>query len=153
MLPPKQPKRSTSVTSAPARAAAERGRQPTRPRPDDQHLGLVDDLDPARGLADPHGGTIAQGSADMHIAVRLGSGLARLAGRPRLELDLADGATVRDLLDRVAGERPELSAGLPSVLTVVRGSQVASDRVLSDGDEVALLIPISGGSERGARWR
>ena len=72
---------------------------------------------------------------------------------PRLELDLADGATVRDLLDRVAGERPELRSGLPSVLTVVRGSQVASDRVLSDGDEVALLIPISGGSERGARWR
>jgi molybdopterin converting factor small subunit len=89
----------------------------------------------------------------MHIAVRLGSGLARLAGRSRLELDLADGATVRDLLDRVAGERPELRSGLPSVLTVVRGSQVASDRVLSDGDEVALLIPISGGSERGARWR
>jgi len=85
----------------------------------------------------------------MRIAVRLGSGLSRLAGRSRLEVDLADGATVGDLLDRVAGDRPELGAGLPSVLTVVRGTQVAGDRVLSDGDEVALLIPIAGGIFKG----
>jgi sulfur-carrier protein len=85
----------------------------------------------------------------MRIAVRLGSGLSRLAGRSRLEVDLADGATVGDLLDRVAGDRPELGAGMPSVLTVVRGTQVAGDRVLSDGDEVALLIPIAGGTSKG----
>jgi sulfur-carrier protein len=85
----------------------------------------------------------------MRIAVRLGSGLSRLAGRSRLELDLADGATVGDLLDRVAGDRPELSSGMPSVLTVVRGSQVAGDRVLSEGEEVALLIPIAGGTSKG----
>jgi molybdopterin converting factor small subunit len=85
----------------------------------------------------------------MRIAVRLGSGLSRLAGRSRLELELADGATVGDLLDRVAGDRPELGAGMPSVLTVVRGTQVAGDRVLADGDEVALLIPVAGGTDEG----
>jgi molybdopterin converting factor small subunit len=83
----------------------------------------------------------------MRIAVRLGSGLSRLAGRSRLELELADGATVGDLLERVASDRPELGSGMPSVLTVVRGSQVTGDRVLSDGEEVALLIPIAGGEE------
>ena len=93
----------------------------------------------------------------MRIAVRLGSGLSRLAGGPRLEVELADGATVGDLLDRVAADRPVLVAGLPSVLTVVRGSQVAGDRVLEEGDEVALLIPVAGGEgntlERGVRWQ
>ena len=81
----------------------------------------------------------------MRIAVRLGSGLSRLAGGPRLEVELADGATVGDLLDRVAEDRPALSTGLPSVLTVVRGSQVAGNRVLEEGEEVALLIPVAGG--------
>jgi molybdopterin converting factor small subunit len=83
----------------------------------------------------------------MRIAVRLGSGLSRLAGGPRLDVELDDGTTVEDLLCRVAADRPVLSDGLPSVLTVVRGSQVAGDRVLADGDEVALLIPIAGGSD------
>jgi molybdopterin converting factor small subunit len=81
----------------------------------------------------------------MRIAVRLGSGLSRLAGGPRFEIELADGATVGDLLDRVAEDRPMLSTGLPSVLTVVRGSQVAGNRVLEEGEEVALLIPVAGG--------
>ena len=83
----------------------------------------------------------------MRIAVRLGSGLSRLAGGPRLDVELDEGATVEDLLDRVAADRPVLSDGMPSVLTVVRGSQVAGDRVLADGEEVALLIPIAGGSD------
>ena len=83
----------------------------------------------------------------MRIAVRLGSGLSRLAGGPRLDVELEDGATVGDLLDRVAEDRPVLTDGMPSVLTVVRGSQVAGDRVLADGEEVALLIPIAGGSD------
>jgi molybdopterin converting factor small subunit len=81
----------------------------------------------------------------MRIAVRLGSGLSRLAGGPRFEIELADGATVGELLDRVAEDRPALSTGLPSVLTVVRGSQVAGNRVLEEGEEVALLIPVAGG--------
>ena len=94
----------------------------------------------------------------MRIAVRLGSGLSRLAGGPRLEVELADGATVGDLLERVAADRPVLTAGLPSVLTVVRGSQVAGDRVLREGEEVALLIPVAGGQadtlvEGRVRWQ
>lgn len=81
----------------------------------------------------------------MRIDVRLGSGLSRLAGVPRLALDVAQGATVADVLHRVAEERPALAAGLPSALTVVRGSQVERNRVLEEGEEVALLMPVSGG--------
>ena len=94
----------------------------------------------------------------MRIAVRFGSGLSRLAGGPRLEVELAQGATVGDLLERVAEDRPVLSSGLPSVLTVVRGNQVAGDRVLEEGEEVALLIPVAGGQadtlvEGGFPWQ
>ncbi len=81
----------------------------------------------------------------MRIDVRLGPALSRLAGGPRLALDLADGATVGDALARVAQERPALATGLPSALTVVRGTQVGGERVLSEGDEVAVLTPVAGG--------
>jgi sulfur-carrier protein len=81
----------------------------------------------------------------MRIDVRLGPGLSRLAGGPRLAVDVADGATVGDLLGRVAEEQPVLAAGLPSALTVVRGTQVGDERVLAEGDEVALLTPVAGG--------
>ena len=93
----------------------------------------------------------------MRIDVRLGSGLSRLAGGPRLAVDVAEGATIGDLLHRVAEERPVLAAGLPSALTVVRGSQVGAERVLEEGEEVAVLSPVAGGemidSESGIRNR
>jgi len=81
----------------------------------------------------------------MRIDVRLGSGLARLADGPRLAVDVADGATVADVLVCVAQERPVLSDGLRSALTVVHGTQVGGERVLAEGDEVAVLTPVAGG--------
>ena len=81
----------------------------------------------------------------MRIDVRLGPALSRLAGGPRLAVDVADGATVDDVLVRVAETRPALATGLPSALTVVRGTQVGGGRVLAEGDEVALLTPVAGG--------
>ena len=88
----------------------------------------------------------------MRIAVRLGSGLAQLAGGPRLAVEVAEGATVEDVLTRVAEERPAVAPGLPSALPVVRGIQVGGTRVLADGDEVALITPVAGGQEVEA-WR
>jgi molybdopterin converting factor small subunit len=81
----------------------------------------------------------------MRIDVRLGPGLSRLAGNARLAVDVAEGATVDDVLVRVARERPALAAGLPSALTVVHGAQVGGERVLAEGDEVAVLTPVAGG--------
>jgi molybdopterin converting factor small subunit len=81
----------------------------------------------------------------LRIDVRLGSGLSRLAGGPRLAVDVADGATVDEVLVRVVEARPALAAGLPSALTVVHGTQVGRERVLAEGDELAVLTPVAGG--------
>ena len=81
----------------------------------------------------------------MRIDVRFGSGLALLAGSPRLGVDVEDGATVGDVLRRIGEDRPALARGLPGALTVVRGSQVGGERVLRDGEEVAVLTPVAGG--------
>jgi molybdopterin converting factor small subunit len=81
----------------------------------------------------------------MRIDVRLGSGLARLAGASRLEVHVPEGATVDDLLVALAEERPAVAAWLTSALTVVGGSQVGGERVLDDGQEVAVLTAVAGG--------
>jgi molybdopterin synthase sulfur carrier subunit len=81
----------------------------------------------------------------MRIDIRLGSGFSRLVGGPHLEIEVAEGATVGEVLHRVARDRPALAGGLPSALTVVRGTQVGGDRVLEEGEEVAVLMPVSGG--------
>jgi molybdopterin converting factor small subunit len=62
-----------------------------------------------------------------------------------LSLDLADGATVADLLDRLAGAEPGVAAALPSALPVIAGEHAERSRSLRGGEEVALLIPVSGG--------
>jgi molybdopterin converting factor small subunit len=82
----------------------------------------------------------------VQVRVRLVAGLSRLAGRPRLELTLDDGATVADALAKLAAEHPELRGGLPSALPVVAGSHVPREQALHDGDEVSLLSPVAGGS-------
>jgi molybdopterin converting factor small subunit len=82
----------------------------------------------------------------VQVRVRFVAGLSQLAGRPRLELRLEDGATVEDLLRSLGQAHPALAPGLPSVLPVVAGSHVRRDQALQDGDEVALLSPVAGGA-------
>jgi MoaE-MoaD fusion protein len=79
------------------------------------------------------------------VRVRLGAGLARLSGAPLKTVEVAEGATVADLFTRLGEDEPELAPALRSVLPVVAGEHVARDQVLTDRQEVALLLPVSGG--------
>jgi molybdopterin converting factor small subunit len=79
------------------------------------------------------------------VRVRLGAGLARLSAAPFLSVDVAEGATVGDLFARLAEAEPDLAPALRSVLPVVGGEHVTRDQILADRQEVALLLPVSGG--------
>jgi molybdopterin converting factor small subunit len=81
----------------------------------------------------------------MQVRVRLGAGLARLAAAPLLTLDLSDGATVADLYAQLADAEPDLEGALRSALPVVAGTHVTPTTSLADRQEVALLLPVSGG--------
>ena len=83
----------------------------------------------------------------MRVRVRLGAGLSRFAAAPLLSLELDDGATIAQLLDLLTAREPALEPALPSVLPVVAGVHAERATVLQDGDEVALLIPVAGGTE------
>jgi molybdopterin converting factor small subunit len=82
----------------------------------------------------------------MRVRVRLGAGLSRFADAPLLSLELAEGASVDDLLAALATQQPALAPALNSALPVLAGEHVEREQRLSAGDEVALLIPVAGGA-------
>ena len=98
-------------------------------------------------------------TAPVRVHVRLGAGLATAAGSRRLTVALPDEASVETLLGELSRLEPALAAGLDSALPVVRGTHADRDRRLTDGDDVALLIPVAGGApavaepERRSPWQ
>jgi MoaE-MoaD fusion protein len=74
------------------------------------------------------------------VSVRLFAGLREAAGRDELELELPDGARVADALAQVQ----HLAPGTSLVLAVNR-EYAARDVVLVEGDELAVVPPVSGG--------
>ncbi len=77
----------------------------------------------------------------MIVRVRLFAMLRERAGTRELELDLPDGARVRDALAAV----DDLAGGLPLVMAVNR-EYADADAPLAPGDELALIPPVSGGA-------
>jgi molybdopterin synthase catalytic subunit len=79
----------------------------------------------------------------MKVTVRLFAGLRERAGAGRRELELPEGATVADVWPALdLGEEP---GGL---VYAVNRSYPEQDAVLSDGDEIGLIPPVSGGAFR-----
>ena len=88
----------------------------------------------------------------MRVRVLFFGVLKDLAGKPSDTLDLSTDATVRDLLTHFESKIPRLKSSLPALAIAVNREYVDVDTRLKPDDEVALLPPVSGGSEpEGAR--
>lgn len=72
--------------------------------------------------------------------------LKELAGKAADEVELREGASVRDVLLHYESRIPQLKASLPSIALAVNQQYASADTVLHANDEVALLPPVSGGS-------
>lgn len=88
----------------------------------------------------------------MHVRVLPFGILKELLGGSALACELPDGATVADLLDKLAagssdGRGP---ANLRGIAVGVNAEYAGASQVLREGDEVALLPPVSGGAPRNA---
>jgi len=84
----------------------------------------------------------------MRICVLYFGVLKDLVGHGRAEMDLAEGASVAELLEA----HRELAKGREtlwnSIAVAVNQEYARAGDVLKDGDEVALLPPVSGGNGR-----
>jgi len=79
----------------------------------------------------------------MQISVRLFAKLRELAGRDSLELELPEGASVADALAALSGQ-----IDARGCMLAVNREYADDDQVLSAGDELALIPPVSGGADR-----
>lgn len=72
--------------------------------------------------------------------------LKDIVGRRELDVDVPSGATINDLWEHLISRYPSLSRYRSIVLTSLNEEYVDRKAVVSDGDEVALFPPVSGGS-------
>jgi molybdopterin synthase catalytic subunit len=78
------------------------------------------------------------------VHVRLFASYREAAGVGHLELDLRPGASVKDAIAEIARRHPLVSEGR-SVVIAKNREYVTPDEPLADGDEIALIPPVSGG--------
>ena len=81
----------------------------------------------------------------MKLRVRFYAHLRDLIGQQELRVDVAEGATVCDLLHQIYAQRPELRAHDKSILIAVDLEFVNRDYKLSPGEEISIMPPVQGG--------
>src|SRR5690349_6946439 len=69
-----------------------------------------------------------------------------IAGAREVTLDLPTGATIEDAWTALVARVPELAPGRSSVRFARNGAYDAATSTLGDGDEVAMIPPVSGGA-------
>src|SRR6187397_1255512 len=87
--------------------------------------------------------------APLRIRVRLFAMQREAAGMRELRLEVPLGSTVDDAWNAVVATVPSLAPGRTSLRFAVNGEYVDDDLALADGDELACIPPVSGGSGDG----
>ena len=81
----------------------------------------------------------------MRLTVRLFAWARELVGRDALEIELPDGSTVGDVRAALQDRCPELGMEREAVRIAVDEEFVAGDRIVVEGDDLAVIPPVSGG--------
>ena len=81
----------------------------------------------------------------VRVRILLFSVLREKMGRSCLELDVGPERRVVDVLERLVSLHPDLAPHRASMRVAVNASYTDVDHLLQDGDELALITPVSGG--------
>ncbi len=82
----------------------------------------------------------------MEIKVLFFASCRDLVGQSQTSITMSEGASVYDLLARLAAEHSRLKEMEGSLMVSVNQAYVDRTQQLNDGDEVALIPPVSGGA-------
>ena len=83
----------------------------------------------------------------MHVTIRLFARLREMAGTGELARDVADGATASDAWSLLVREFPSMGDYSRNVACAINEEYAQLTTTLHNGDEVAFLPPVSGGSD------
>jgi len=100
-------------------------------------------LDPTRPPR-YNGRTMAEADTIV-VTVRLFAVYRERVGTDRLDISLPLGATVAEVMDDIARRYPRVASLATTTLVAVNQEYASEDHALRDGDEVALIPPVSGG--------
>lgn len=89
----------------------------------------------------------------MQIMVRLAGSLAERAGAPRIAVELPEPATVAAIISELQRLHPQIGSVAASAIAVVAGRHASPDDVVNSSQEIALLLPVAGGSQKLFRVR
>lgn len=81
----------------------------------------------------------------MKVRARFYAQLRDLVGSGEMDVDLAEEATVRDLLDQIYGQKPKLRPHDKSILLGAGVEFVDRNHKLKPGDEISIMPPVQGG--------
>ena len=81
----------------------------------------------------------------MHIRLLLFATCRDAVGAKEIDLDLEDGSTAGMLREELSSRYPKLQAMKNILSLAVNAEYVGDEIVLRNGDEVALIPPVSGG--------
>lgn len=81
----------------------------------------------------------------MKVHIVLFARIKEIVGEDRLELSFDDVATVASLKSELLQRYPDVSEMLPHCTVSVNHEYSSDDEVLTDGCEVGLIPPVSGG--------
>ena len=81
----------------------------------------------------------------VHITVRLFAVIREMAGQSQATLALPPGSTISDAAALLVQRHPEIAPHLPRAAFALNREYAAKDARLNDGDELAIIPPVSGG--------
>ncbi len=81
----------------------------------------------------------------MKVRVRCFAAVREIVGVGELVVDLPEGSTLIQLISQLGSQFPRLQALTGSLQFSFNREYASTDKRLSEGDEVALIPPVSGG--------
>ena len=81
----------------------------------------------------------------MKVAVKLFAAARELAGGGQVEIELPPGADLAELRQALATRYPKLAALSSRSLMAVNAEYASDSTPVTEGDELALIPPVSGG--------
>jgi molybdopterin synthase catalytic subunit len=85
----------------------------------------------------------------LRVRIRLFAIQRELAGTREVPVALPGPATVADVWDALVAQHPILAPGRSSVRFARNGSYAGAETAIEDGDEIAVIPPVSGGAGAG----
>jgi len=81
----------------------------------------------------------------MRVRVQFYAQLCDLVGIHELDIDVAEGSTIRDLLEQIYARQPKLRSNDKSILIGAGLEFVDRNYKIKPGEEISIMPPVQGG--------